>query len=102
MTNSEMKVSLLTTEDWKEVIEGQKALKKQLNEIAEMLQNGQPNTAVEWLTLEEAREMINVCPKTMQKYRDNGIIPFSQFGRKIYFNKKDIVAFLESKRVHGK
>jgi len=91
--------AFVNEEEWKAVVDGQKLLSDKIEELSNIIQNHVPDTGAEWLTLEEARELINVCPKTFQKYRDNGIIPFSQYGRKIYFKKKDIEAFLDSKRV---
>lgn len=92
-------VALIQEDDWKTMLEGQKRMLDKMEELRSIIQNREPDAANDWLTLEEAREMINVCPKTFQKYRDNGIIPFSQYGRKIYFKRKDIEAFLDSKRV---
>ncbi len=49
-----------------------------------------------WIESEEARKMLGVSPKTWQNYRDSRVIPFSQFGRKIYVKLSDINAFMES------
>lgn len=97
--NSVGMFALIQEDDWKTMLEGQKRMLDKMEELRSIIQNREPDAANDWLTLEEAREMINVCPKTFQKYRDNGIIPFSQYGRKIYFKRKDIEAFLDSKRV---
>lgn len=48
-----------------------------------------------WIESEEVRKMLGVSPKTWQIYRDSRVIPFSQFGRKIYVRKGDIDAFME-------
>lgn len=50
----------------------------------------------EWLESEEARKFIAVSPKTWQTYRDKRLLPFSQFGRKIYVRRADLEAFLEA------
>jgi len=49
----------------------------------------------QWIQSETARKMLGVCRKTWQDYRDKNIIPFSQFGRKIYFKRSDIEAFMQ-------
>lgn len=90
--------SILPDSEWQAMKDGQRAIRAQLQELKAMLENKQMDTQ-EWLTLEEARDIIGVCTKTFQKYRDNGVIPFSQYGRKIYFKKSDIQTFLESKRI---
>lgn len=55
--------------------------------------------ADEWLTSEEARQLLGVSPKTWQNYRDRGIIPFSQTGRKIYVRRADLDQYLMSHRI---
>ena len=49
----------------------------------------------DWLTSEEARKILGVSPKTWQNYRDRGIIPFSQTGRKIYVLRSDLDNYLK-------
>ena len=56
----------------------------------------------EWLTSEEARKILGVSPKTWQNYRDRGIIPFSQTGRKIYVLRSDLDNYLKSHRTSRK
>ena len=98
MEQNSMTFSVLPDAEWKAMKEEQRAIRNQLNNLVRLIENKQMDTQ-EWLTLEEARDIIGVCSKTFQKYRDTGIIPFSQYGRKIYFKKSDIQAFLESRRI---
>lgn len=56
----------------------------------------------DWLTSEEARKILGVSPKTWQNYRDRGIIPFSQTGRKIYVLRSDLDNYLKSHRISRK
>lgn len=53
----------------------------------------------EWLTSEEVRKILGVSAKTWQNYRDRGIIPFSQTGRKIYVLRSDLDNYLKSHRI---
>ena len=52
-----------------------------------------------WLTSEEARKILGVSSKTWQNYRDQGVIPFSQTGRKIYVLRSDLDNYLKSHRI---
>ncbi len=54
------------------------------------------------LTGEEARKMLNVCPATWQKMRDNRKIAFSQVGRKIYVRKSDVEEYLRIHLINNK
>ena len=43
-----------------------------------------------WLDIQEACQSLKISKRTLQSYRDNGILPFSQIGGKIYFRANDI------------
>ena len=68
-----------------------------LKEVKDMLEaKTSEEVNNEWIGSAEARKMLCVSPKTWQHYRDNRIIPFAQFGRKISVKKGDIEAFLKA------
>lgn len=48
----------------------------------------------EWVDSKEAQKILRVSQKTLQNYRDNRVIPFSQFGNKIYYKVEDLENFL--------
>lgn len=48
-----------------------------------------------WLSNQEVAKLLRVTPRTLQNYRDQGIIPFSQVGPKIYYKASDIQKHLE-------
>ena len=80
-----------------------------LDEIMDVVRRAADNQAAksaakddEWLTSEEARKILGVSPKTWQNYRDRGIIPFSQTGRKIYVLRSDLDNYLKSHRISRK
>ena len=66
------------------------SIKDLLKEVKDTLQ-----TNSQWIESTEARKMLGVSAKTWQDYRDKRLIPFSQFGRKIYVRRADIEAFLQ-------
>ena len=55
-----------------------------------------------WVESTEARKILGVSAKTWQDYRDKRVIPFSQYGRKIYVRRADIEAFLQKHFVKAK
>ncbi len=72
-------------------------LKASISDLKEMIQGkAQQEVSSQWVESEEARKMLGVSSKTWQTYRDSRVLPFSQFGRKIYVRRADIEAFLES------
>ena len=47
-----------------------------------------------WLDIQEACQLLKISKRTLQAYRDNGILSFSQFSGKIYFRASDIESHL--------
>lgn len=45
---------------------------------------------------DEAAAYLKVCKKTLQNYRDDGLITFSQIGRKITYAQSDLDSFLQA------
>lgn len=43
----------------------------------------------------EAADYLKVCNKTLQNYRDDGLIEYSQYGRKISFTQSNLDDYLE-------
>lgn len=48
-----------------------------------------------WLSNTEVTEMLQVSPRTLQNYRDEGVIPFTKVGKKLYYRSADIQQHLE-------
>ena len=67
-------------------------LKKVLNVIS-ALSKSSPLTE-QWLDNQDISNLLHVSKRTLQNYRDNGIIPFSQIGGKIYYKASDVEKLL--------
>jgi len=48
-----------------------------------------------WLDIQEVCILLKLSKRTLQKYRDSGILPYSQISGKIYFKASDIEEHLE-------
>jgi len=48
-----------------------------------------------WLDIQEVCALLKVSKRTLQTYRDNNVLPFSQINGKIYFKASDIEEHLE-------
>jgi len=68
-----------------------------LNEIKEniKLKSKQSPLSETWLDIQETCQLLKISKRTLQAYRDNGILPFSQIGGKIYFRASDIEDHLQ-------
>jgi 3-methyladenine DNA glycosylase Tag len=44
----------------------------------------------QWLGNDDVCSLLQISKRTLQSYRDNGILPFSQIGRKCYYKVSDV------------
>ncbi|MDY6252533.1 MAG: helix-turn-helix domain-containing protein [Bacteroidales bacterium] len=78
-------------------------IKDLLQEVKDTLQaKSKTEINAMWVESTEARKILGVSAKTWQDYRDKRVIPFSQYGRKIYVRRADIEAFLQKHFVKAK
>ncbi len=77
------------------------AIASSLAELKELVKEKARQEALgRWIESEEARKILGVSQKTWQTYRDTRVLPFSQFGRKIYVKQADLEAFLEAHKIN--
>lgn len=43
-----------------------------------------------WLTSKDMSELLGISLRTLQTYRDKGMIPYTQIGNKLYYNSTEI------------
>ena len=77
-----------------------KAFQEILNQLevlrTEIKNNARPSEdSNKWLDNDEAANFLRVTKRTLQTYRDQGEISFSQKGSKIYYRMSDIEEFLQ-------
>ena len=81
------------TPEMKQLISGIREVRKRLREIA---QTHRPLFGGEvYLTGREVCEQLFVSPRTLQDYRDKGIIPYTQIAGKILYRLSDINSLLQ-------
>lgn len=52
--------------------------------------------AEEWIDGEKVKEILKIGTRKLQAHRDNGTLPYSQIGGKIYFKTSDVEDLLNS------
>lgn len=83
------------------MIEGKtfERLKQSIKELFERSKKLDPsNLKEEWWTNQEVCLLLKISLRTLQNYRDKGIIPYSQIGHKCYYKVKDIEHFIEKNK----
>ena len=81
---------MLPAEEWQKMKEKQDRLESLI------LNRNKEDVLGEWVESEEARKLVGVCQRTWQSMRDRRQIPFSQYGRKIWFRRSDLEKFMKS------
>jgi len=51
------------------------------------------------LTIDETCDLLHVSKRTLQRYRDERLIQYSQTGSKIIFRMEDVLQFLEDRGI---
>ncbi len=55
-----------------------------------------------WLSSDEVCNLLMISKRTLQNYRFQGTLPFSQVGRKIYYKASDIDEYLEAHYIRSR
>ena len=68
-----------------------------LQAIERLLAELRPSIRSEtYLTSEEVRMIFDLCPRSLQNYRDNRLIPYTTIGGKILYPQSAILELLEA------
>jgi len=65
-----------------------------------MVKNNE-NLTEKWLSGDQVCRLLRISKRTLQHYRTNGILPFSQIGRKIYYKASDIDDYLDAHYINA-
>ena len=60
---------------------------------------GEQSKHTDWLHNGDVCKLLNISKRTLQHYRDTGVLPFSQIGHKCYNKREDVGRLLETKSV---
>ena len=86
-----MQVITITTDAYMQLIDKIEAIAANMNKKSK--ENPLTDT---WLDIQEVCQLLKISKRTLQSYRDNGVLPFSQVSGKIYFKATDIEKHLEN------
>lgn len=52
-----------------------------------------------WFGSDDVCKLLQISPRTLQSYRDNGILSYSQIGRKCYYRVSDIENLISQSQI---
>jgi excisionase family DNA binding protein len=58
--------------------------------ITKKSQMAEPKPETEYLTTEDLQQMLGVSRTTIKNWRDQKLLPYRKFGRKVLFTKDDV------------
>ncbi|HZX74072.1 MAG TPA: helix-turn-helix domain-containing protein [Cyclobacteriaceae bacterium] len=85
-----MEVITIESQAYKELLAQLQQIKSQLDSLKKMAPLEDT-----WLDNNEVVQLLKVSKRTLQTYRDDGKLSFSQVGSKIYYRSSDIDNFLK-------
>jgi hypothetical protein len=93
-----MEIELLTKADLKN-------FEAKLDRILEDLKLIRAQSGLEpkskWLDNEDLLKLLDVSSRTLQKWRDTGVLPFTRIARKVYYRADDVDKLLNSNLTGG-
>ena len=63
---------------------------------------GEKSKHTDWLYNGDVCRLLNISKRTLQHYRDTGVLPFTQIGHKCYYKREDVESLLLSKTNNSK
>ena len=81
-------------------------MKNELKALLELTENAtQKYTPIfkeeQWLDNQEVCLMMNITKRTLQTYKDKGLLPYSKLNRKNYYKLSDVQALLKGKHSYN-
>ena len=72
-----------------------------VNQMKAMAGRGTDKRLGEWLDNQDVCQILNISPRTLQTFRQNGTLAYSQIEHKVYYKPEDverIIPLVEDKR----
>jgi hypothetical protein len=82
-------------------------MENELRELLEMTENATKKyipifNQEKWLDNQEVCLMMNITKRTLQTYKDKGLLSFSRLNRKNYYKLSDVKTLLEARQPYNK
>lgn len=68
-------------------------INNRLKRLEERLGNRPANS--DWIDCQSVCQMLSVSKRTLDHYREQGLLPYSKIGGKVFYRKSDIEGFLD-------
>ena len=65
-----------------------------VTKMKEMASRGKNKGLGDWLDNQDVCQMLNISPRTLQTFRDNGMLAYSQINHKVYYKPEDVESII--------
>lgn len=66
-----------------------------VSHLENLLDRNRDKSLSEWVDAQDVCLLLNISPRTLQSYRERGLVPYTQIDRKIYYKSQDIQKLLK-------
>lgn len=87
-----MNVITIESEAFQRIMNKMEGIENRFQEMAKKAMNPMSET---WLDNQEVCDLLKISKRTLQTYRDESMLPYSQINHKIYYRVSDIERFLK-------
>jgi hypothetical protein len=76
-------------------------MKQHFKEFSEQIKElcGDGQGKEKWLGNDDVCQLLQISKRTLQSYRDNGTLPYSQIGRKCYYKVSDVENLISQSQI---
>jgi hypothetical protein len=76
-------------------------MKERFKDFSEQVKNlcGDNQNKEKWLGNDDVCSLLQISKRTLQSYRDNGTLPYSQIGRKCYYRALDVESLVSQSQI---
>ena len=86
-TKKDMEVISIERSTYEELVTSFNSFVAQMRAMAD---RGTDKKLGNWLDNQDVCQMLNISPRTLQTFRDNGTLAYSQINRKVYYKPEDV------------
>ncbi|MFI3328299.1 MAG: helix-turn-helix domain-containing protein [Rikenellaceae bacterium] len=90
-----MEIESVDARVWAQMMARMESLGRKMESLAERTAD---KGAKQWLDNQDVCVILNISKRTLQTYRDNGTIPYSQINHKMYYRPSDVENLINKRK----
>lgn len=91
-----MDVSILTTKSWMAILDRLTSAAEKYSRLCEMMED---KGLKEWLNSDDVCDILQISKRSLQTYRDSGLLGYTKTEGKIYYRPNDIQTLINNHKI---